>query len=976
MIEIPGYTIHSQLGVGGMATVYLATQDSLRRDVALKVMNKAQGSESHYEKRFIHEGHDLASLSHPNIATIYDISQSGDYYYYAMELLKGGSLEDRLTQGVSLVEAFKIIIQVGEALECAHTNNIVHRDLKPSNILFREYSTPVLTDFGIAKNINRDQHLTKTGALLGTPWYMSPEQCRGGAVDGRSDQYSLCILFYELITGQLPFDAEDSIAVAMKQVTEPVPQLPENLVALQPIINIAMDKDPEQRFTTVGEFCRVLNDMLGEDSLKGHMQHITQRIADGPYSTTGYRSSKTSASSIPDMSSANVPIPTEEEFWNEGSAFRKWFFRVLLFIAIGLGGYYYYQYHYLQQTVSETERFTPVLMRQAERQIALSQFLKPASNNAHETLMKVLAMDPTHQPALQMLDDIATTYEIRAREFLATEQLEKVRMEIDKGLMFSREHKGLLAVEKLLSDKLDEIEKEKVVKKKLAQVKQLFEKKSYLFPAKPNAMDEIRKVLVLEPSNASALDYKSQINELTENRLNNLLSQNKIDQASSELKFALEAFPHNEKMNSWRSQVDEVIKQRKINAEVRQLFKQGEQQLVSGQLVSPENSNALLSFEKIKKLAPENRNVDMHLGQLAALLNEKAKKHFANEQLSQALMTIENGLRAEPQHTDLLVLKAAVSERIRADENKTEQAFAKASSMLAQGKILLPEKDNAFLILKQILDKQPKHHAAKQLMASIPRRLKEQLMGLIRLKELNLVEQLYALSLQEYPKNEILTSLSDTIATFKREHKKEQGLAAAKEEIDRVVSNKNATPEDLLAAARLLNDVQKIGEGNPYVNEKLSDIVDMLESNFEQVESLLALDKVESILVAALTIDESHPDLANLNKSIINRREVLVAIEQARVDKLKLSIKINARPWGEIVRIIDAHGVEVELPDDRTTPLTLRLLPGDYQLVLTNPAYKKHKTLNLTVKAQDMPVIDYAFETLSAQRYFQAVNYK
>ena len=115
MIKIPGYTIHKKLGSGGMAVVYLATQDSLQRDVALKVMRNTDDSDSNYKERFIHEGHDLASVEHPNIATIYDISHTDDYYYYAMECLRGGSLSNRLDEGVSLVEAFNIIIQIGYA---------------------------------------------------------------------------------------------------------------------------------------------------------------------------------------------------------------------------------------------------------------------------------------------------------------------------------------------------------------------------------------------------------------------------------------------------------------------------------------------------------------------------------------------------------------------------------------------------------------------------------------------------------------------------------------------------------------------------------------------------------------------------------------------------------------------------------------------------------------------------------------------
>ena len=452
MIEIPGYTIQKKLGVGGMATVYLATQDSLQRDVALKVMSHLEDKGASFQKRFVHEGHDLASLQHPNIATIHDISHTDEHNYYAMELLRGGSLADRLAIGVSLVDAFDIILQIGSALECAHTNNIIHRDLKPNNILFRDDSTPILTDFGIAKNTSRDTQLTKSGALLGTPAYMSPEQCRGLPIDDRSDQYSLCILFFELITGYLPFDAEDSIAVAMQQVTAPIPELPENLAALQPVINIALDKNPEQRFSSVADFCRVLNEMLNDEvTLEDHMQQVTQKFSVNDDSGSSFESLNQANYDSFGVSPGKIRLRTEDEFWTEGRTFRKWLLIILLLATLGYAGNYYFDNYYQNQLSNETARFIPVLIRQAERQIALTQLTRPKGNNAYETLMKVITLDPNHRPALQMLDDVATTFEMRARDYLASKDYTNANRQVTRGLKFSKTHRGLLSVQKLLS---------------------------------------------------------------------------------------------------------------------------------------------------------------------------------------------------------------------------------------------------------------------------------------------------------------------------------------------------------------------------------------------------------------------------------------------------------------------------------------------------------------------------------------------
>ena len=213
-IQIPGYEILRPLGSGGMSTVYLALQRSLDRKVAVKVMRRSGDPDSadarQIERRFLLEGRMMAKLPHRNIAAVYDIVSNDSVAYIAMEYLGGGALIDRMRSGIDLADAVSVIVQIAGALEFAHSHGVVHRDLKPANIMFRDGGTPVLTDFGIARyQDGSGMRLTQTGMLVGTPTYMSPEQINGVAVDGRADQYSLGILFYELLTGS-PLPPEKS----------------------------------------------------------------------------------------------------------------------------------------------------------------------------------------------------------------------------------------------------------------------------------------------------------------------------------------------------------------------------------------------------------------------------------------------------------------------------------------------------------------------------------------------------------------------------------------------------------------------------------------------------------------------------------------------------------------------------------------------------------------------------------------------
>lgn len=248
-MEIPGYKIDREIGKGGMATVYLATQESLDRSVVLKILDKVNSSAvADMTQRFIDEGRIIASMHHPNIVTIYDISMAGDELYISMEYVQGGDLKKRMESHVSPKVALDIVEKIGSALGSAHAHNVIHRDVKPANILFRNEDTPLLTDFGIAKQTDQEADLTSTGIFLGSPNYVSPEQADGKKVDGRSDIYSLGCIFYEMLTGYKPYHSDSVIDIVIQHKTSPVPTLPEKFEIYQPLLDRMMAKNLDDRF--------------------------------------------------------------------------------------------------------------------------------------------------------------------------------------------------------------------------------------------------------------------------------------------------------------------------------------------------------------------------------------------------------------------------------------------------------------------------------------------------------------------------------------------------------------------------------------------------------------------------------------------------------------------------------------------------------------------------------------------------------
>ena len=277
IITIPGYSILRELGEGGMATVYLATQHSLERQVALKIMSPLLNSEPGFAARFRREARIVAQLSHASIVPVFEVGEHQGRCYLSMEYLPGGDLKRLLLANrCDVSEASQMCVALCGALDFAHVKGFVHRDIKPENILFREDRTPVLTDFGIARALDYGRSMTVAGVLVGTPGYMSPEQVKGLELDGRSDLYSLGVVFYEMLTGTAPFTARSSLSLALKQVSDVLPSLPPEHALYQDFLDCLTAKDREQRFASGMEVIRALT--LISSTGQGARQRAPQRV--------------------------------------------------------------------------------------------------------------------------------------------------------------------------------------------------------------------------------------------------------------------------------------------------------------------------------------------------------------------------------------------------------------------------------------------------------------------------------------------------------------------------------------------------------------------------------------------------------------------------------------------------------------------------------------------------------------------------
>src|SRR5258705_5410814 len=261
------YKLEAKLGSGGMSTVYLANDGTLDRAVAVKVMHREMSEQADQLERFRQEARAVAKLSHPNVVSVIDAGEDGGPPYIVFEYVEGETLKQRINRNGALEpqEAIAYAIEIARGLAVAHGRNMVHRDIKPQNILIDTEGRAKLTDFGISRQLEQDG-MTATGRVLGTTDYVAPEQAMGHKVDPRSDIYSLGVVLYEMLIGQVPFHADSQVGVAMKHVNEELPDVqqrrPELSAAAALGVERATAKDPNERYQRVGEMIDDLSTAL------------------------------------------------------------------------------------------------------------------------------------------------------------------------------------------------------------------------------------------------------------------------------------------------------------------------------------------------------------------------------------------------------------------------------------------------------------------------------------------------------------------------------------------------------------------------------------------------------------------------------------------------------------------------------------------------------------------------------------------
>ena len=450
-----------------MATVYLAIQASLGRPVVLKVLDTSASEKSQdLISRFLAEGRLIASLNHPNIVTIYDIGIANDNdLYISMEYVQGGDLKQRLELSLSPEEALRYLAQIASALGEAHKHGIVHRDVKPANILFKD-DTPLLTDFGIAKEVDNETDLTSTGIFLGSPNYVSPEQADGIKLDGRTDLYSLGCIYYEMLTGEKPFKSDSVIDIVIQHKQAAIPRLPPDLADHQPILDKLLAKNREDRFSDAEALIEEIEKLQARLFATKNINELGL-AGEGGIDRAGLRAKRskqilfgvTLLSLILFSSLKYVEIRLKDSTVNTRNVSTD---TVLTDAPINLGPPAANNPVTPPGVVSEnSSSVTPPST--GAPQVANEEVVKalhflgqqcldefkltyPPRDNAYYYFSRLLELQPGNQDAVNGILEIANRYSILAEQSMINNELEKTQAYVDLGLKINPNNEALLAM--------------------------------------------------------------------------------------------------------------------------------------------------------------------------------------------------------------------------------------------------------------------------------------------------------------------------------------------------------------------------------------------------------------------------------------------------------------------------------------------------------------------------------------------------
>ncbi|HTK99171.1 MAG TPA: protein kinase [Pseudomonadales bacterium] len=710
-LEIPGYSIEREIGRGGMARVYLAVQKKFGRLVAIKVVSPEYTADPSFGKRFVREARIIAQLSHPNIVQVHDAGVNDQCYYLVMEYLRGGDLNRRLKRGLHMQAAISVVKDIARGLDNAHAKGFVHRDIKPENILFREDGSAVLSDFGVARVISSGASITRHGTVVGTPQYMSPEQASGKPLDGRSDIYSLGVVFYRMLTGEVPFKADSAVAVGIRHLQDPVPRLPGHLSAMQNVVDRFLAKKPEARYQTGAEVIDALDGvraagMVPNTVIKTEVVNTAEIRAIGD------------SMSIPVVRDGRT-IRAEPDQRPKQTRQRRRAWPWVAFVIVVLAGTWSYLYPWnrdnaIAKVMIATGLTEKPALLNAWRQ---AESLRGDPNQSLAAVVagyrRVLDVDSSYSQARTAIADLATQWKTSIGQALAADDLALAEAKLTESLAVFPNDEELTSLFEKLSDR-------KRADSLVTSTEALLH--SHGLDDQPSATAAIQayqEALRLNPNHAVARSELARLAERYAQLASTAAEAGDITGAMNYLERATTANANSSDVVTVRDKVQQAATS---HQEIQTLLQQASAYRANGALINPPGSNAAEIYHRVLATDPNNAIANQGLSEVVAELLTRATELLSTGQIE--------GVRALSARASEIGLSDTAIRELKAKLGAEEQRIGSVSRLLNEAQKLMtdgfitePPEQNAVARLLEVRRLDPNNQQARDMLNAAAGRL-------------------------------------------------------------------------------------------------------------------------------------------------------------------------------------------------------------------------------------------------------------